>query len=385
MNTSIFRDTSTVSTFSLICLAAVLTLLGITPQAASASSGIPNQFYGTVTINRTKAPAGYTVTASDNGVATGASTTTDSQGRYGYSTPFMVTGNQGDTITFYVNGMQAAQTATFQPGGITNLPLAVGGTASSGIPNQFYGTVTINRTKAPAGYTVTASDNGVATGASTTTDSQGRYGYSTPFMVTGNQGDTITFYVNGMQAAQTATFQPGGITNLPLAVGRTIPATGTTTPTTTTTPTPTTLPPTTTTPTPTTLPPTPSYTPPATTTPTSSNNTTTTVQGTISAVASNSIIITPTNGGNPITLTLDAHSDINLSGETSLATGQTASATYNGQTMVAERIIVNSSMPSSSENGMANQNTSDNGRSDQHRGFIDYIKQALSWLGGLFH
>ncbi len=107
---------------------AVLLLLGVTPQAANASPGIPNQFFGTLTINGAAASAGYTVTAKVNGVDSGASTTTDSQGRYGYSPALMVSGSQGDSITFFVNGVQATQTATFQPGGVINLPLTVSGT-----------------------------------------------------------------------------------------------------------------------------------------------------------------------------------------------------------------------------------------------------------------
>ncbi len=95
-----------------------------------------------------------------------------------------------------------------------------------GIPNQFFGALTINGAAAPAGYTVTANDNGVATGASTATDSQGRYGYSPIFTVPGSQGDSITFFVNGLQAAQAATFQAGGVTNLPLTVSGTVPANG---------------------------------------------------------------------------------------------------------------------------------------------------------------
>jgi hypothetical protein len=128
MNTSIGKRTSKIFVLPVICLLIIVTSLMVLPQAVSASPGIPSQFYGTLSINGAAASAGYTVTAKDNGVDSGASTITDSQGRYGYSGALMVPGNQGDSITFFVNGVQAAQTATLQAGAITNLPLTISGT-----------------------------------------------------------------------------------------------------------------------------------------------------------------------------------------------------------------------------------------------------------------
>ncbi|MGD0355485.1 MAG: putative Ig domain-containing protein [Dehalococcoidia bacterium] len=128
MNTIICKNISKRFVLPVICLLIIVTSLMVLPQVVSASPGIPNQFYGTLTINGAAAAAGYTVTAKDNGVDSGASTTTDSQGRYGYSGALMVQGNQGDSITFFVNGVQASQTATFQAGAITNLALTVSGT-----------------------------------------------------------------------------------------------------------------------------------------------------------------------------------------------------------------------------------------------------------------
>ena len=116
-----------------------------------------------------------------------------------------------------------------------------------------------------------------------------------------------------------------------------------------------------------------------------SNRNTAGVHGTISAVSGNSITITHANGGNPVTLTLDTHSDISLAGEDSLAIGQAVTATYNSQTMVAERILVNFSTSSPSENGTVNPGTVDHGRSGQHEWFSDHISQGLGWLSQLFH
>jgi hypothetical protein len=71
------------------------------------------------------------------------------------------------------------------------------------------------------------------------------------------------------------------------------------------------------------------------------------VQGTISALSDNSVTITAMNSGNPVTLILDTHTSLLLYGVTSLATGQTISAIYDSKTMVAERVMVNTSMPPS--------------------------------------
>ena len=111
------------------------------------------------------------------------------------------------------------------------------------------------------------------------------------------------------------------------------------------------------------------------------------VKGTISAVSSNSISINPTNGGNPVTLTIDSHTDVGLAGEDALATGQTVSAVYNSQTMVAERVTVNFPVPFSSENRTGNQNTNDHdhGNNNQHGWFTDHIGQSFSWLDRIFH
>jgi hypothetical protein len=151
MKTLLYRKTLRPFAFPLACLIAILTLFAITSQAAFASPGIPNQFYGTLTINGSPAPAGYTVTAKVNGADSGASTTTDSQGRYGYSPVFMVPGSQGGSVTFFVNGVQASQSATFAAGGINQLNLTVSGSvpASSTPPPTPTPTPTPTQTTTP--------------------------------------------------------------------------------------------------------------------------------------------------------------------------------------------------------------------------------------------
>ena len=109
--------------------------LGITGGAYAQPPAAPHQFYGTVTINDSPAPAGTTIAAQINGI-TYASTTVDSQGKYGYSPLFQVPpdnpgtpgkdgGVNGDVVQFFVGGT-AAQTYVYASGGITKLHLSVG-------------------------------------------------------------------------------------------------------------------------------------------------------------------------------------------------------------------------------------------------------------------
>jgi len=102
--------------------------------------------------------------------------------------------------------------------------------AIPGIPHQFYGSVTYNGQAAPDGLSVVSKINGVEV-ASTTT-SEGNYGYSPIFYVDDpnsiRSGQTINFFVNGVDTGQTAVFQNGGETQLDLTA--TGPSVGTTTP-----------------------------------------------------------------------------------------------------------------------------------------------------------
>jgi len=106
-----------------LMLALLLAVSLVTPALAQ-PPGLPHQFYGTVTVNGAAATPGATVAAYLNG-ALNASTTVDSQGRYGYSPIFTLTGSGGETVTFFVGGTQAGQTYTFAAGGITRLDLTV--------------------------------------------------------------------------------------------------------------------------------------------------------------------------------------------------------------------------------------------------------------------
>ena len=102
----------------------------------------PHWFYGSVNINGSPAPDGTTVTARINGIDV-ASTTT-SGGKYGYVNPLFYVPDTdpstrpGETISFFVNGVDTGQTAIFLTGGYTKLDLSVtietpsGGGAPSG-------------------------------------------------------------------------------------------------------------------------------------------------------------------------------------------------------------------------------------------------------------
>ncbi|MDD4255148.1 MAG: hypothetical protein PHP59_07195 [Methanofollis sp.] len=94
------------------------------------------------------------------------------------------------------------------------------------LPHEFWGTVTIDGSPAPAGTEITAMIGGTGCGSITTTKS-GTYGSSSRYdgnrlLVLANEdqaGATIAFLVDGKEAGQTATFTPNGTTRLDLSVG----------------------------------------------------------------------------------------------------------------------------------------------------------------------
>jgi len=113
-----------VTTF-LVCL------LGILLPAAAVAADItqPEEFYGNITANGAAAPAGTVIVAKIGEVEKGSFTTTEA-GKYGGSGTFdprlIVSGEEADrakTITFWVNGSPADQTAIYEPGESTELNL----------------------------------------------------------------------------------------------------------------------------------------------------------------------------------------------------------------------------------------------------------------------
>ncbi|PKL61566.1 MAG: hypothetical protein CVV31_10855 [Methanomicrobiales archaeon HGW-Methanomicrobiales-2] len=98
-------------------------------------------FYGDVTIAGSPAPAGTVITATIGGVECGSVQTVDA-GRYGGSDrnlvgrlAVMATSDQaGATITFYVNGVAAQETATFTSEAVTVLDLTAAAGESTPTP-----------------------------------------------------------------------------------------------------------------------------------------------------------------------------------------------------------------------------------------------------------
>jgi len=164
-------------------LLAILTIM-VPAVPASAVPPAPHQFYGNVFVGGV-APSSGTIIAKINGVqyATG---TIDSLGRYGYSTPLFKVpadnpdtadkegGVPGDTVQFFVGGIQAYQTCAFQSGGSTNLDLTVPGTPTSPA-------VTTVAANPIASTTVTLNGNLTATGSQVPLNVYFRYGITTAY------------------------------------------------------------------------------------------------------------------------------------------------------------------------------------------------------------
>lgn len=92
-------------------------LLGASGAFAQSPPSPPSRFVGTVTLNGATAPDGTVVTAQVNGNACGSGNV--SGGNYKIDVPAadpaatVQCGKDGDTVTFFVNGAQAAQTGTW--------------------------------------------------------------------------------------------------------------------------------------------------------------------------------------------------------------------------------------------------------------------------------
>ncbi|MBI2831016.1 MAG: right-handed parallel beta-helix repeat-containing protein [Chloroflexi bacterium] len=117
----------------LASLAVAALAMFLLAPVANAVPPTPHSFYGTLKINGQDAPIGTVVTARFGaGVTCGTYTTTEA-GKYGNTATasYLVVTNDnlvgGDTIRFYVNGVDTGQTASFIPGGgPTQLNLSTG-------------------------------------------------------------------------------------------------------------------------------------------------------------------------------------------------------------------------------------------------------------------
>lgn len=163
-------------------------LLGLVASAAAAGDPIPvlpHEFYGGVTIAGSPAPAGTVITATIGGAECGSVQTVEA-GRYGYPDRRLggrldvtATADQaGETITFFVNGVAAQETATFASGAATALDLSV---AAESTP-----TPTPTPGSSGGGGSSTGSGGGGGGGSSKDPGSQLVYDPDAPEMHTGH-------------------------------------------------------------------------------------------------------------------------------------------------------------------------------------------------------
>ena len=115
-----------------ILLAVILVCLLVAPALpASADITLPEEFYGDIIVNGRAAPAGTVITAKIGSAERGSITTTAS-GQYGgpgtFDSRLVVAGEEsevGETITFWISGCRAEQTAVYEPGESRELDLTV--------------------------------------------------------------------------------------------------------------------------------------------------------------------------------------------------------------------------------------------------------------------
>ncbi len=119
-------------TIALIIFLLPLTIFSISGAVYAQFPEMPHRFYGAVSVDGSPAGQGTSVEVYLNNEEIG-STTTDGEGKYGYSTVFTIHAQSGATLEFYVAG-EKAQSYTFSPGSITNLDLTVGEGATQSEP-----------------------------------------------------------------------------------------------------------------------------------------------------------------------------------------------------------------------------------------------------------
>jgi hypothetical protein len=122
----------------LLIVVALFGLAMVLPKGVSAQPGVPNQFYGTVTVNGAPAQDNLIITAKIG--STVVANTLTKNGKYGYDPNIFYVQDpngdrQGATITFYVatpSGTEIrAATHLFNNGDSTDLPLSVTGDFST--------------------------------------------------------------------------------------------------------------------------------------------------------------------------------------------------------------------------------------------------------------
>lgn len=106
----------------------------LAPLLAMAAPGIPHQFYGNVVFESGTTPDGLLVEAKVNAVVVGTSKT--KSGKYGIMPTLLMVSKSdgewsGETVRFFVAGIDTSETHTLQKGGYTNLNLTVPGSVGT--------------------------------------------------------------------------------------------------------------------------------------------------------------------------------------------------------------------------------------------------------------
>lgn len=108
-----------------LLLAVCLIFGGVSPAVhAGSPPAMPHQFYGSVSLEGEPVDEDTLVEAFVAGVKQ-AQTTVDDQGRYGYDPVFTVPGTTGAEVTFYVGGVLANESSTWQSGKVQQLDLTI--------------------------------------------------------------------------------------------------------------------------------------------------------------------------------------------------------------------------------------------------------------------
>ncbi len=160
----------TTHTFALLLALAFLTVPAVAEDTSTGS--YPHAFYGTLLdADGTAAPGGTIVVASIRGQNAGSITVTTA-GEYGNAddeaaklvvwTNTLVT---GDPVTFYIDGVRAAETASFESSAVTRLNL----TATAPLPKERPDESTTEPVSPKAGQNTTVTGNGTGTSVTLTT------------------------------------------------------------------------------------------------------------------------------------------------------------------------------------------------------------------------
>ncbi len=210
-------------------IAAIIISIALMGREALADcpSCISHQYLGTVSKNGVPAGPGYTVYAIVNGEQV-ASTTTDSNGQWGYAEPFIVSAPSGSFVEFYVSGEYQGKAASCIARPSTKLDFSV---SSLPVPNTSNATANtgtaINVGILGQAYSLVL-NNGILATAKILGSSDGRVSLSLSAntSVTTNGASSITLNAQasppvpppGVKLIQAYAFSPGNFTVSPAAV-----------------------------------------------------------------------------------------------------------------------------------------------------------------------